>query len=547
MSQQLTQPGILFAAKSTVDAKGSIGTQLADGRKLAERESIEVVAEYSDEAASAYSGNRGSNLKRAMAECERLAPCTLIVQHSDRLARGDGKKAKHLLSYALWAIEHDVTIRSVQDPKTFDDLVYTAIEGHRNNEDSVRKAAAVKDGLRRRAERGGLAGGPRPYAYRWHAWIEDGKRLSELRVVPDEAKVVERIYLAATSGSSQLATAKALNHDGLTTSNGKPWRQCGVRKILCSPLYMGKIPHKGEVYPGTHEAIVSEETWQAAAEARSRAAATRNGRQRGGGRYPRGRHLLVRGLLRCSCGAPLAPRTDPRATGPASEVYQCLGRYADVDSCSQPPIARATIDEAILTEISTRYLDVEQTRERLRARRDADRELAETMLAEREAEAARVHERMQRVVRAFQDGKIEADDYAGQRAGLIDEQRATEAAVELARANTKRVSYLGADVEVDVLRKLSELRAAVLGPIESAKDLNATRRLLGDLFREVRYLDGKLYLSVHNPDEPELIEEHLAGVGDYTPRRRVALPEIGKDSLSPSVAEQTIDSIGLVR
>ena len=56
---------------------------------------MEVVGEYSDEAASAYKGDRGPELAAALEHAERIG-ATLIVQHSDRLARGDGKQARHL-------------------------------------------------------------------------------------------------------------------------------------------------------------------------------------------------------------------------------------------------------------------------------------------------------------------------------------------------------------------------------------------------------------------------------------------------------------------
>jgi DNA invertase Pin-like site-specific DNA recombinase len=110
----------------------------ADCRAIAEREGWEVVAPFQDEAASAYSGNRGPGLAAALELCERLAAedgaAALIVQHSDRLARGDGKAAMHLVEYALWALRHDVTIRSVQDDQTFGDLLYAVVTGQRNHE-----------------------------------------------------------------------------------------------------------------------------------------------------------------------------------------------------------------------------------------------------------------------------------------------------------------------------------------------------------------------------------------------------------------------------
>lgn len=105
---------VLYAAKSTEDVHGSIATQLADCRELAEAEGYDVVDAFSDTSASAYKGNRGPGLEAAMRYCEEKR-AALVVQHSDRLARGDGRTSRHLVEYALRAKKHDITIYSVQD------------------------------------------------------------------------------------------------------------------------------------------------------------------------------------------------------------------------------------------------------------------------------------------------------------------------------------------------------------------------------------------------------------------------------------------------
>jgi hypothetical protein len=90
---------VIYAAKSTEDVRGSIPTQLADCRRaIGARGEREVAAEFSDEGASAYSQNRGMGLAGALA-CAADIACSdgtaeLWVQHSDRLARGDGKRAQ---------------------------------------------------------------------------------------------------------------------------------------------------------------------------------------------------------------------------------------------------------------------------------------------------------------------------------------------------------------------------------------------------------------------------------------------------------------------
>src|ERR1044072_7909755 len=98
---------ILYAAKSSPDEKGSIEGQLKEGREKAKKLGLEVVAEYSEEDVSAYKGDRGPELAAALKHAERIG-ATLIAQHSDRLARGDAKQARHLVEIALWAIKADV-------------------------------------------------------------------------------------------------------------------------------------------------------------------------------------------------------------------------------------------------------------------------------------------------------------------------------------------------------------------------------------------------------------------------------------------------------
>jgi hypothetical protein len=52
----------------------------------------------------------------ALREAEALASehgeAELWVQHSDRLARGDGRTARHLVEISLWALKANVAVRS---------------------------------------------------------------------------------------------------------------------------------------------------------------------------------------------------------------------------------------------------------------------------------------------------------------------------------------------------------------------------------------------------------------------------------------------------
>ena len=110
---------------------------------MAEREGWSIAGEYQDEAASAWSGDRGARSCRGtrLALAERVAPSVVVVQHSDRLARGDARQAQHLVEIVLWAVKSGVTIRSVQDDHFAEEstsLLMGALDGaaeHRGLED----------------------------------------------------------------------------------------------------------------------------------------------------------------------------------------------------------------------------------------------------------------------------------------------------------------------------------------------------------------------------------------------------------------------------
>jgi hypothetical protein len=486
----MSTPAIIYAAKSTTDPRGSIPGQLEDCHRLIDNDDrLAFVAEYADEAESAYSADRGPELVKAMEHCQRLVAehgrTALVIQHSDRLARGDGEKARHLVEVVLWARKAAVTILSDQDPQTFDGrgLVYAALMGDRNYEDSARKSKAVKAGLRRRAaERGKLVGGPRPYGYRWVSELIDGRKVSHLQVVPAEAEVVKRIFTDTVNGVSQRALCRQLNKDGIRSATGKAWGPATIGRLLMNPLYKGMVRNAGEVFPGIHEPLVSEELWDRAEAIRSSQA------RRGGGRWPKGSHLFTGSLLRCHCGSAMLPRTDPNRRGGLYQVYQCSGRLTHgLDFCDQRVIERALVDQAMLNELDRHYLDIDETRERLETKLAADMTVATAALREADSEAQRAEARIARVQRAFQDGYLEAADYAQQRAQLLEEDDAAKAAVQRAteHADALKATPPLADAEAAVLRHLTEIRKAVAEGVSEAPDLNALRTIMKQLFEVV--------------------------------------------------------------
>jgi site-specific DNA recombinase len=521
MAQQETN-AVLYAAKSTEDKRGSIPTQLDECRAMAEREGWKIVAEFQDEGFSAYSGNRGPGLERAR-ELAAEVKGVLVAQHSDRLARGAGDApgaAEHLVEVLMWANRHQVVLRTVQDdffhdPRT--NVQMAAMMGQRNTEDSRRKSDAVKSGMKRRRQSGGHHGGPRPYGYRY----QDDK----LSPVKAEAAVVRRIFAEYLAGASQLAISRNLDVDGVKTIRGGKWHQGTVRTILANPIYIGKVRDGDELVTGVHEPIIEMKVWkksEALRRAKTRTHAT--------GRTPAGHHLFRKGMLRCGkCGEAMIPRTHPNRASAPTEVYHCYGRHRDKDACSMGPLPRAEIDTAVYRYFEQVGLDVETTRAAITESRDRKVAEVRALREQAERETRKAEDRLARVRRDYQDGKIEADDWAEQREQLQGERNGARAEVERLLTSEQKADagVALADVEGETLRRLAEIRRAIAGEVNDAAGADAVRAALSRLFER---------FVVHR-DVPERAHVELIGKIWIEPIIREQALEKGSEPVVPRLRE----------
>lgn len=123
----------------------------------------------------------------------------------------------------------------------------------------------IRDKIAASKRKGMWMGGPTPLGFD----SVNGKLIPNI----EEVVIIEKLYSHYMETGSATRTAKFLNAEGYRTKqrvsrHGKPlggalFTQTSVYKILHSPLYIGHISHKGEVYPGQHEGIIDPDLWQA--------------------------------------------------------------------------------------------------------------------------------------------------------------------------------------------------------------------------------------------------------------------------------------------
>lgn len=161
----------------------------------------------------------------------------------------------------------------------------------------------IRDKIAASKRKGMWMGGPVPLGY----------DLENRRLIPNEqeATLVRYILEQYLEHPSVQDLADHLNAQGYTTKiqirasgphkGGCPFRRGTLYHLLSNPIYLGKIVHKGQVYPGEHEAIVDQQLFdQVQAKLKDNAS--------GSSTRTRAQHpSLLTGLLYDSDNRPMTP------------------------------------------------------------------------------------------------------------------------------------------------------------------------------------------------------------------------------------------------
>jgi site-specific DNA recombinase len=438
---------------------------------IAREDGWQHVGTYSDPGRSGADRDR-PDLRRLLADVAAGGVDVVIVAALDRLSRDAGHLRELLLLFDAAGVRVIASGQAL-DRDTPEGILQTGILAEFAEFERRKIKARTKAGIASRARTSGKPWGKCAFGLRRDA---DGNTEWD----PVERPVLERIYAMRASGATKNGIARQLTRDGVPTRTGARWSAMVVSRILRGREPLGEFHHGGEWLRGGHEAVMSDEAWLAVQaldeQSRKYAPGGRSGRMSE-------RHLFQRGALRCACGAAMLPRS----ARDQADNYVCRTHKFDAGLCPMPPVRRDVIDSAALTMFEEVALDVEATRAHLVGQLDARAGEVNALLARAEREAAATVERLTRVQRAFQDGVIEAADWAEQRPGLIGERDAAGAELDrlATQADALAAEQANVDAESETLRRLAELRAAIAGRLNGSGDLPALRAALAAVCGEV--------------------------------------------------------------
>lgn len=339
-------------------------------------------------------------------------------------------------------------------------------------QESEEKSRRIRGGKAVNARKGRPNGGPRRFGF------ERGEgKTGRLVPIAAEVAVVRRMMEEYVHGRTQREIARRLNVDGHRTARGKLWNQSQVSHLMRDPVWVGKIRNAEGEFDAPHGALVPLPLWDAVQATLRGPEGPRKGRRSE-------RFLLGSGLLRCSCGATMRIKSEPKGYG-WLDLYVCHGRYGGTSpGCRQRAVRRERIDGAVLAYFEGVGLDVDRMIEERRRARES--RLAD--LTAREENARRTLDaavrKVERLDAALAEG-LETEDYNRAVQAPKSERTAAEGALRdlaLERAAVKAEPDL-ADAEEETLNRLAELRAAVAGGVaENAEDVRAAAAALRRIF-----------------------------------------------------------------
>lgn len=287
-------------------------------------------------------------LKRLLQDVEKGLVDTILVYKVDRLSRSliDFARMMDVLErhgVSFVSVTQHFDTSTPMGRLTLNVLLSFAQFEREMITDRVRDAVA---GAKRK---GKFTGGTPAFGY------DVDREAHKLVVNPTEAKTVRHIFKRFAEVGSGLTIAKELNAKGITTKSwitrngkrreGKPWNASLIYRMLSNRLYLGETLHKGQSYPGEHEAIISQRQWDAA---QAMISANPRKTQRSHESVP----ALLGGIIRCRHCDRAMTSTYTRKRGRTYRYYVCTKASKNgYDSCPVKTVAAGDIEQAVINQI----------------------------------------------------------------------------------------------------------------------------------------------------------------------------------------------------
>jgi site-specific DNA recombinase len=349
--------------KTDYDPEGlSIPTQRKGCTQKAESLNADVVREYIEPGVSGGSMTKRKAFKQLLADIRELQDVDYVIIWSvSRWARDneDYWTARSLVNRA------GATLLAVKEPIGDDSahgIMFESVMVGWAASQRIQISESVTDGLRRKVEVGGTTCRA-PLGYiNVREPLPDGGEVRTVVIDNERAELIRWAYRTYATGLYSIADittlveVRGLRSRATRRYVSKPLSQSAVHALLSNPYYIKKIKYHGKLYPGRHEAIISEALFD-------RVQAILAAHKLAGERDRKHSHYLKGSIFCGACGGRLT-YSQNTGNGGTFKYFVCLGNQRH--KCHQ----RAQRVDAVEAAIENHYRSLAATdddRERVRA------------------------------------------------------------------------------------------------------------------------------------------------------------------------------------
>jgi DNA invertase Pin-like site-specific DNA recombinase len=269
---------------------------------------VPVVDDYEDPGFSGGNMER-PGLKRLLQDIQAGLIDVVVVYKIDRLSRSLADFAKMVEIFDKHRVSFSSVTQQINSATSMGRLMLNVLLSFAQFEREV-TGERIRDKIGAAKRKGMWMGGALPLGYR----VENGKLL----IVPEEAQTIRWIYETFAQSRSTTLLVKELMDKGIRGKTGKFMCKQGLHKLLTNRIYLGELRHKGEYFPGQHQAIIDHKHWEQA-----QAVMAVNSRQRASDVWAkRAKHeYLLRGMVFTQDGDIYLPMTTRKGNGKAYRYY----------------------------------------------------------------------------------------------------------------------------------------------------------------------------------------------------------------------------------
>lgn len=337
----------IYARKSTESEDRqilSIEAQIKELNAVALNQGLKIVEVFS-EAKSAKAPGRPI-FNKMMQSVFKSDGTNILCWKLDRLARNpvDGGSL-------IWAVEQKKLIRIFTPSRDFknsgDDKFWMQLEFGIAKKYVDDLSDNVKRGMRAKLDKGILPG-KSPLGY-----LNDKENKTIVKD-PNRFYLVRRIWEIILSGDYNIRELlRTADEDwGLTTPQckligGKPLIRSGLYRLLSNPFYYGAIKRKGEIYPGSHEPMITKEEFDKVQSIVKRV-----------NRRPQTKESAFTGLIKCGeCESMITAEAQTNRYGYHYLYYRCTKKKGGIrNNCGQKYIRVEDLEKQISSYLKKVFL-----------------------------------------------------------------------------------------------------------------------------------------------------------------------------------------------